>query len=654
MSSNISLNQIPSLAILIDAIQMKKHISLLLAALVLKLISVAQTPYLVSDVMATGWSPVNRVLINNLWFYQIDSKELWVTDGTTAGTILLKTFGGNSIYNYYELNGKLLLIADNNANASYELWTSDGTVVGTVMVKDLQASNWDPTKRIIINNQSYFETDNGKLWKTDGTTVGTVLLKIFGGNDIYSFHALNNKLLLLADDNSNSTFELWTTDGTPAGTTMVKDVVATSWNPSNSLLINNHWFFETNNHDLWVTDGSTSGTVLLKTFGGSGLYTFHELNGNLLLFADNNVNTTYELWKSDGSTGGTSLVKDIAAISWNPSNRVLTNGQLFFEADNNKLWKTDGTTGGTILLKTFGGSGIYTFHELNSKLLLFADNNGNSTFELWASDATIAGTIMVTDLLAASWDPSNRILINNQWFFETGNNKLWKTDGTTAGTTLLKTFGGGGIYTFRQLNNNVLLYADDNSNNTYELWSSDGSIAGTAMVKDIAAANWTASTSIFINNQWLFETDHTELWKTDGTAAGTIMLKNFGGSNIYTFHPLSNKVLLFADDNNNTTYELWAADIPLEINNIANENSTTIVFFPNPFSHHTNIHITAGKKYFNNYTLTLINTAGQIVFCQKLKANTQSLNFNLPHATYFYNVYNGINKVVGDGKIVIQ
>lgn len=634
---------------------MKKSIKLIVLLFTTFFFTKAQTPYMLKDVMVTNWSPSKRVLISNKWFFETDGNKLWVTDGTTNGTVLLKTFGGTGIYTFHELNGKLLLFADDNSNSTYELWTSDGTTAGTALVKDLIATSWNPSNRILINNQWFFETDNNDLWKTDGTTAGTILLKTFGGTGIYTFRELNNKLLFFANDNGNATYELWQSDATIAGTVLIKDILATNWNPTNSLLINNQWYFETDGNKLWNTDGTNSGTLLLKTFGGTNIYTFSKLNSKLLLLADDNNNATFELWSSDGTSAGTVSVIDLTAANWNPSNRILINNQWFFEMDGNKLWKTDGTNAGTVLLKTFGGTGLYTFHELNNKLLLFANDNGNATYELWTSDATVSGTVLVKDVLASSWNPTNRLLVNNKWFFEMDGNKLFVSDGTTAGTTVLKNFGGVGIYTFHQLNGKLLLFADDDSNSTFELWASDASVSGTVLIKDLLAANWNPTNRVLINNQWFFETDGLELWKTDGTTGGTTLLKTFSGAGLYTFHQINNQFLFFADDNANATYELWSVNVPLAVNQIADNEKQLVSFFPNPFSQTTTIQIASDKLFYkDNYVLNIFNASGKNVYRLDMSSFSETLNLNLASAIYFYHVYDDNNNMIGRGKLIAR
>ena len=78
-----------------------------------------------------------------------------------------------------------------------------------------------------------------------------------------------------------------------------------------------------------------------------------------------------ELWKTDGTASGTSMVKDInsgAPSSYPASNEyvmVAIGSTLYFAADDGsngvELWKSDGTSSGTILIKNInsGSSDSY-------------------------------------------------------------------------------------------------------------------------------------------------------------------------------------------------------------------------------------------------------------------------------------------------------
>src|SRR5262245_37616704 len=126
--------------------------------------------------------------------------ELWISDGTAAGTKLLKdinttTAGAYSTpYGFYGFKGKIYFAANNGIDG-YELWVTDGTAAGTKLVKDIN----------------------------DGST-GSVLDPLFA--PLYTFTTLNGKMLFGANGGDGK-IGVWASDGTEAGTTLVKAVGGT-------------------------------------------------------------------------------------------------------------------------------------------------------------------------------------------------------------------------------------------------------------------------------------------------------------------------------------------------------------------------------------------------------------------------------------------
>ena len=63
-----------------------------------------------------------------------------------------------------------------------ELWRTDGTAAGTAMVKDIHAgpAGANPNSAVMAGGVLYFFADYGAtgygLWKSDGTTAGTILV----------------------------------------------------------------------------------------------------------------------------------------------------------------------------------------------------------------------------------------------------------------------------------------------------------------------------------------------------------------------------------------------------------------------------------------------------------------------------------------------
>jgi ELWxxDGT repeat protein len=150
--------------------------------------------------------------------------ELWITDGTDAGTVLVKDInsgsGSSSPLNFTVVGTTLYFSATDGTNG-IELWKSDGTAGGTSMVKDINtAGDSNPASIISSAGSIYFSASDGvsgtELWKTDGTTLGTVLVSDINpgaasSNPNYLTN-VNSTLLFSADDGTHGQ-ELWTING---------------------------------------------------------------------------------------------------------------------------------------------------------------------------------------------------------------------------------------------------------------------------------------------------------------------------------------------------------------------------------------------------------------------------------------------------------
>ncbi len=280
---------------------------------------------------------------NALYFRSEDGvhgTELWKTDGTTDGTVMVGDlregeFGSNPS-NFAILNNKLYFSAIDgfdydNGQTGLELWVSDGTAAGTHLVKDINPFESSQASGLTtFGNKIYFSADDGtngnELWATDGTEAGTYMVKDIStsgnGNSLAgNFIVFNNKLIFTAYS-AEAGREMWTTDGTQAGTYMLKDVKAGT---AGSVIPQfRHFIYKdkllltlddgTHGAEIWSTDGTTAGTQLyLDIFPGpdgsmnpnQAPMTFAEVNGTLYFRALDNYDEYYQLWKSDGTTAGT-------------------------------------------------------------------------------------------------------------------------------------------------------------------------------------------------------------------------------------------------------------------------------------------------------------------------------------------------------------
>lgn len=408
--------------------------------------------------------------------------ELWKTDGTTAGTVMVKDInpgtGNSNPSNFTIVGATLYFLADNGTNGK-ELWKTDGTTAGTVMVKDINPGTsqgpYNYTYIVAMGTNVYFIATDGatgyELWKSDGTSGGTVMVKdiVAGSGTAFpgytNYVAVIGSTLFFSASTSSTGYELWKTDGTSGGTVMVKDIYsgASTSNLQYFSVVGSTLFFTategTNGEELWKSDGSAGGTVMVKDIypGASSSSTtyLYPFNGSLIFRANNGTNG-HELWKSDGTSGGTSMITDIYSGSNDgyPANFFLFNSTLYFtattSANGEELWKTDGSTAGTTMVKDINsgssGSGCSLFTAAGSVFYFSAYTSANGT-ELWKSDGTTGGTAMVRDINTGttSSGPTNLGYVNGTLFFNASavrngfnwGDEPWKTDGTSAGTLMV-------------------------------------------------------------------------------------------------------------------------------------------------------------------------------------------------------------------------
>jgi len=422
--------------------------------------------------------------------------------------------------------------------------------------------------------------------------------------------AYNDQFLFVAEDADHGS-ELWISDGTPDGTSMVADI-----NPGpagcdcqNFQVVNGKVLFTAEHPDygkeLWVTDGTAEGTALLKDiFDGAGASMESFANGedyfyvfdDVLYFSAENSTAGQELWRSDGTAAGTFMVKNISTFTNSfkhsrPSEFEAHQGKLYFAADNQndgrELYVTDGTAAGTRLVKNINsGSSSSDPSDLLSlgDFLIFKAEGSFFNTELWRSDGTAGGTVLVKEVdpsgsgLSVSANTSEKRFHKvGDWAYFAANdgttgNELWRTDGTNAGTQLVKDVVSGfrpegPPQNFASIDS-LLFYKYDNGTKGAELWRSNGTVEGTFMAKDIRSGLSSALTlPTFITSHqgaiYFGAEDSnfgTELWQSDGTEEGTIRISdiNLGGgdANPGYFHSVGD-LLFFAARHPDYGFEWW-------------------------------------------------------------------------------------------------
>lgn len=295
-------------------------------------------------------------------------------------------------------------------------------------------------------------------------------------------------------------------------------------------------------------------------FGGHSLEPglLYGAGPRLYFFADfgylgqNPSNRQAGLWVSDGTAGGTLPLAKVCSLDC--TNRFLGslgNVVFFLGGDDNLdhlLWRTDGTRAGTYPLNEAGPElnpindvqGNYAF--LGSFLYFVEKNFGGGPERLWRTDGTIAGTELVADITPTAFafrHLGSLTPFHDRLYFlgprdSDGYPIVWRSDGTSAGTAPLS---GAPSFSYLLAASDTHLFFDGDDPahpGIRQLWTTDG-IGAPGMVTHLAApalepASWIA----IANGRALFIARDgnagQELWSSDGTPAGTRAMTGFAAA----------------------------------------------------------------------------------------------------------------------------
>ena len=346
--------------------------------------------------LGTGEQPV--AIIDKRWLfidYKVNTGErtLYISDETKAGTLPIKALSGNSsVFASLTPSGLLgFFVHDDGANGS-ELWNTDGTPAGTKMVKNIAPGGISGVGQLTFGysvpakNGIVFLADDGvtgqEVWFSDGTETGTQLLKEFSPGKQGSFPSI----LSLTDDGKPYLYnagELWRTDGTVAGTKLVTKLSILSSSSQIArvgdfrkvgdflycLSLASAGSFGIRNYDVLKINTKTDEVTVAGHFTRNEFYINSEfaVTENALFYIGENDDTGYELWKLP-LCAHSAKINAPNGVSFCPGSSVniiaegsgATGGYTY-------NWKQGTTSAGTNATLAVNKAGTYTVDVTDSK-----------------------------------------------------------------------------------------------------------------------------------------------------------------------------------------------------------------------------------------------------------------------------------------------
>src|ERR1051325_3049149 len=220
------------------------------------------------------------------------------------------------------LLGDKLLFSGSDPATGGEMWVTDGTAAGTEMLADAcpgECSGLEPITVRIARGLAFWlghgegAGEAGGLFGADGTRRGTRRLSGPAGDltaptDFVTRPVVLGDLVIFQGCTAATGCELWKTDGSDAGTQPVADLVPGSEGvaPSQLTVVGGKIFFfgkSASQVALYTSDGTASGTGLVEALGAEKVLGLPQAAGHRLFFVREALvtSTPSNLWTRDGT-----------------------------------------------------------------------------------------------------------------------------------------------------------------------------------------------------------------------------------------------------------------------------------------------------------------------------------------------------------------
>jgi ELWxxDGT repeat protein len=420
--------------------------------------------------------------------YFVVGGKVWGHDPTTGQSTLL--LGGGASATPIRMLGNRLLFAHNGSFTGREPWITDGTSAGTHIVVDTTPAartlGSDPSELTDVNGTLFFLANDGivgrHIWRSDGTAAGTARVTQFSSSE----SAMSGLF------SAGGSLYFRTTPVSPSGLAAFWRVPAAGGEPiklaDTSLMARaalNNVVFMTAGFPaaLWRSDGTAAGTQPVFA-PGTGPQDIGALfvHGGRLYFTARNPNNTFSVWVSDGTAAG-------SCKSFDAGEGFATDTATLYFLRGGQVWRTNGSCGNSEVVVAAGaneslratGRGVFFGTQIQL-------TPGNQMFPptfaklLWFNALDGTPNIRVGDQMNTNspWETLGSDLL----FVQTSNvSVLWASDGTTAGTRLLRDLQEpmATIDGFRNFNGRRAFFTEGFEGNfrTRTVWTTDATATGT-------------------------------------------------------------------------------------------------------------------------------------------------------------------------------
>lgn len=522
--------------------------------------------------------------------------ELWATDGTPDGTRLLRpSFGrptssmAREITEIEVVSDTLSVFVAHTPEHGWELWRTDGTAAGTVMVRDLHPTASAFAQGIgelmAAGDLVYFAANDGatgaELWRSDGTTAGTRLVADLDprvdagtsaplGSSPVPVAAVGRDVVFRASLPQAGT-ELYRTFGGGARAAMVHETLTGSASLPTGVhgAVGERVLFTANGagvgSELWVSEPNADAARLvadLRPGTADSSPEFETRVGDRMLLRYGASSSSLALLSTDGSMENTDVLSppgepasvfgdDLLRVVERPGGQILMFASL--NSTTGALYRTDGSPRNTHELARFpmsmlqrGGS-VRT--EAGATLAdgasVFFLGDSNNRVDMWRSDGSAEGTRLIMRLpqnAQADWcNATLRGLANGKVFFASpdptmsGKWHVWSTNGTATGTRLIAPAGMSMVgvqdptrgFSLMAAGGRVIAAANDGVHGL-EPWVFTGEPEGTQLLRNVRRDRTTDSVLIpgreadgqLLVVRRMGGTFGDELWISDGSSEG--------------------------------------------------------------------------------------------------------------------------------------